>query len=441
MDIQLYEGLKFHAKYLRTPRNATNELREQILRKACNFELKNDKLYWIKDDHYRRVITRLEIEKILYNGHTSALAGHYNAFDTYLKLKQDYYWPKMMGTIEKYVQTCEVCQRRGKPKRTDPLNPIPVGKIFERWGMDIVGPLNETQHGNKYIIVATEYLTRWPEAQAIPDTRASTVARFFYEQIICRYGAPKVILTDQGSSFANELIDALCEMMGTQHKLATAYHPQTNGLTERFNRTLCETIAKYISQYNWEWDYFIQPALFAYRTKYQASTKFTPAFLMFGRNLQTPLSLEEQEFETEEEELEWDINQHVDSITTVLDHTRNIGTQNLTKHQQKAKERFDKKIKIQPYQIGDQVLLYDSAKQNVHGDKFRSIYSGPYYINKVFGNGSYRLRDPRNNTILKKTVNGARLKKFYQRPNYESTIYIENRTANHLMQTNLISHD
>jgi hypothetical protein len=294
------------------------------------------------------------------------------------------------------------------------------------WGIDIVGPLPETENGNKYIIVAVEYLTKFPEALPLKDIKAKTVAQFIYDQIICRYGAPKVILTDQGASFRNEIIDALCETVNINHKLATAYHPQTNGLVERFNKTLCETIAKYMLQYkNRQWDYFVQSAILAYRTKIQTTTKFDPFFLMYGRKAKLPISIMAHEGETEEEELFFNIEQHVEITTTLLERTRNIARQRITQEQQKQKERFDKKIKIREYQIGEQVLLYKSNEENIHGDKFREMWTGPFYIQKKLGNGAYQLRDPENN-VIKKLINGARLKKYHAKPNWESIIYIEN---------------
>jgi len=96
--------------------------------------------------------------------------------------------------------------------------------------MDFVGPLPETARGNKYIIVAMDYLTKWPEAKALPDAKALSATNFFYEDIICRHGCPKVLLTDRGTHFVNELLDALCQQLGTKHSLSIAYHPQTNGL-------------------------------------------------------------------------------------------------------------------------------------------------------------------------------------------------------------------
>ena len=82
---------------------------------------------------------------------------------------------------------------------------------------------------------------------------------------ICRYGCPKVLLTDRGTHFVNELLDTLCQQLGTKHSLSTAYHPQTNGLVERFNRTLCEALAKYANEEKDDWDLYIPSVLFAYR--------------------------------------------------------------------------------------------------------------------------------------------------------------------------------
>jgi alpha-L-fucosidase len=426
MDFNLYEGIKHYIQNHQPPRGISNEVRNTIFRTAHNYHLRNNILYWINNNENRRVAKITELETILHNGHSSPQAGHFNANATYHRLHPLYYWPRMYKSIENYIQQCDVCQRRGKPKRTDPLHPIPVREIFDMWGIDIVGPLPETENGNKYIIVAVEYLTKFPEALPLKDIKAKTVAQFIYDQIICRYGAPKVILTDQGASFRNEIIDALCESVNTNHKLATAYHPQTNGLVERFNKTLCETIAKYMLQYkNRQWDYFVQSAILAYRTKIQTTTKFDPFFLMYGRKAKLPISIMAHEGETEEEELFFNIEQHVEVTTTLLEHTRNIARQRITQAQQKQKERFDKKIKVREYQIGEQVLLYKSNEENIHGDKFREMWLGPYYIQEKLGNGAYKLRDPDNN-IGKKLINGARLKKFHAKPNWESIIYIEN---------------
>src|SRR3954464_7674012 len=112
---------------------------------------------------------------------------------------------------------------------------------FAKIGIDIVEPLPLTTKGNRYIVVAIDYLTKWPEAEAISEATGKRVAKFIYQVIICRHGCPKQLLSDRGTHFRNELVDNLLKKFEIQHLLSTPYHPQTNGLVERFNRTLCES--------------------------------------------------------------------------------------------------------------------------------------------------------------------------------------------------------
>src|SRR5438067_2049989 len=116
------------------------------------------------------------------------------------------------------------------------------------------------------------------------ESTAKNVIEFIYQEVICRHGCPRVILSDRGTHFRNELVDGLCEKFKIKHKLSSPYHPQTNGLVERFNRTLCEGLAKVTEKEN-EWDKYIESVLFAYRTNKHNTTKKTPFFMIYGREL------------------------------------------------------------------------------------------------------------------------------------------------------------
>ena len=100
-----------------------------------------------------------------------------------------------------------------------------MGQPFDRVGIDIVGPLSITFIGNRYIVVATEYFIKWPKAKAIKNTKVTTIAKFIYKEIICHHGCPKVLLSDQGTPFVNELVDSLCKLITIKHCLSSAYHP------------------------------------------------------------------------------------------------------------------------------------------------------------------------------------------------------------------------
>ena len=121
-------------------------------------------------------------------------------------MKKNYFWPEMYRDIEEYVSTCHTCQVRSQQKRNNELSPIEPTGPWERVGIDFVGPLDLSVNGNRYIITAVDYFTRWPEARAVPNATAETAAKFIYEEIICRHGIVDVIHTDQGTHFVNELL-------------------------------------------------------------------------------------------------------------------------------------------------------------------------------------------------------------------------------------------
>src|SRR4051794_2334196 len=118
--------------------------------------------------------------------HNHKIGDHFGIDATYNKIAERYYWRKMYEDIREYVKFCDNCQRRGQKEKKSYLNPIEVGEPFERIGIDFVRPLEKTRRGNKYILVVTDYLTKWPKAKAIKDAMATNVVKFIYKVIICR---------------------------------------------------------------------------------------------------------------------------------------------------------------------------------------------------------------------------------------------------------------
>ena len=400
------------------PTNLNNEQRAAIKRKARYFIILNDQLYKKNKNNPNRpikVVKESEVEDVLYHTHSDPLAGHFSIEETYRRIKIRYYWPQMYNDVRRYVQTCDECQRRGKNRRIEPLHPIKVGQPFDRLGMDIVGPLPRSKNGNAYIMVATEYLTKWPEARAIPNAKASLVVLFFYEDIICRHGCPKEILTDRGTHFVNEMLDSLCENLGVKHKLSTAYHPQTNGLVERFNRTLCEALAKYINEHKDDWDLYISSVLFAYRTKRHSTTRHELFYLMYGRDAVLPVefAISTSQNECPTEHCSDDLLDRVHTLTGKVIGDR-LETQDVIhKAQEKQILRHDDNLReVVRFKIGDSVLLYQSQLRGKK--KLEDRWKGPYFIHEVLENGAYKLRTTEDK-ILKVPVNAERLKPYHQR--------------------------
>ncbi|KAM7303519.1 DDE-type integrase/transposase/recombinase [Ixodes scapularis] len=217
---------------------------------------------------------------------TLVTAGHWPVFVKSIT------GPSSPKTVHLYTRSCHECQRRKKPP-TRPaglLQPIsPPTAPFQQIGMDLLGPFPPSTSGNRWIIVATDYLTRYAETKALPSGTAVEVAKFFIESIVLRHGAPEVLITDRGSSFMAQLTQEILRLSHTSHRRTTAYHPQTNGLTERLNKTIADMISMYVDVEHKTWDEVLPYVTFAYNTAVQETTGVTPFQLVHGRKVTTML--------------------------------------------------------------------------------------------------------------------------------------------------------
>jgi len=241
------------------------------------------------------------------------------------------------------------------------------------------------------------------------EATAENVIEFIYKRIICTHGCPKIILSDRGTHFRNKLVDGLCEKFKIKHKLSSPYHPQTNGLVERFNRTLCESLAK-VSEKEDEWDEHIESVLFAYRTTKHNTTKKTPFFMVYGREAILPI----EEFKNGEDFGKNAIIKRTYDLINLVDE-RIKALENIERSQEQQKNRHDIKIKKEiRFEIGDKILLKDAAKEKQWTGKLSPKWKGPYYIHEIIGKGAYKLRTLEGK-VLKTSYNIKHLKKYFDR--------------------------
>lgn len=161
-------------------------------------------------NRYLLVVPKTLRNEILQACHDEATSGHLGYTRTLARIKEKYYWPRLAAHVKRYVRTCLDCQRRKVPptKPAGLLHPVPVPKTpFAQIGMDLLGPFPISAAGNKWIIVATDYLTRYAETKALPSSTAAEAAQFFIENVVLRHGAPAVIVTDRGTAFTAELCE------------------------------------------------------------------------------------------------------------------------------------------------------------------------------------------------------------------------------------------
>ena len=190
----------------------------------------------------------------------------------------------MRGDVRKYCRSCIECVTRRGPGQAirPPLQSIPVGGPFHRIGVDIL-QLPLTESGNCYVVFL-DYLTKWVEAFAIPDQSATTIARILVEEIFCRHGAPEHLLSDHGANFLSDLVREVCRLLSIKKVNTSGY---SDGLVEKFNSTLSAMLRR-VAETGKDWDHHFPFVLFAYRTSVQESTKETPFYLLYGKDVRLP---------------------------------------------------------------------------------------------------------------------------------------------------------
>ena len=233
------------------------------------------------------------VPDILTELHNSPTGGHLGANKTYEKMWSRIYYVNLQKTVEDWCRQCELCSSRKaptkKPRATMQLSV--TSKPMEWIAMDILGPLPTTARNNKYILVVGDYFSKWKEAYPMPNMEATTIANLLVNEFICRFGVPECLHTDQGRNFEASLIKEMCRLLGIHKTRTTPYHPQSDGLIERFNRTLLSMLSIAAREGEHNWDLKLPTLLFAYRTSVHETTGETPSLLMLGREARLPVDI------------------------------------------------------------------------------------------------------------------------------------------------------
>ncbi len=193
----------------------------------------------------------------------------------------------MAKDVNQYIVACYQCQMKKPIQKINELHPIPLSRFFNRWKVDVVGPLLITSKENQYIIVAVEYLSKWQEAKAVSEANALSISNFLYQNIICQFGCFTHLHIDRGTEFVNEVVKKLIEKFWVKHYWLTPYRPQANGLVERFNKSLYDSLVKLMDE-SAKWDIFIEPVLWMHRTAINSSIQLSPFMIVYEIQLQFP---------------------------------------------------------------------------------------------------------------------------------------------------------
>ncbi len=304
--------------------------------------------------------------------HSHPMAGHLGPANTTQRIRDWFHWPGMDAEVKRFCQACPTCQVTSPKKPPpSPLIPLPIIEVpFERIGIDLVGSLPKSALGHEHILVIVDYATRYPEAIPLRKATAKAIAQELF-LLSSQVGIPAEILTDQGTPFMSRLM---------------VYHPQADGLVERFNQTLKQMLRRVAAEDKRDWDLMIP---FGIREVPQASTGFTPFELLFGRQPRGLLDVVKGAWE-QQPAAQRSVIEHVREMRERIDRVMPLVREHLRKAQQAQQRHYNRAAQPREFQPGDRVMVLVPTA----ACKFLATWQGPYMVLEKVGPVTYRIRQP-----------------------------------------------
>jgi transposase InsO family protein len=325
-------------------------------------------------------------------------SGHRGREGTYRRVADRFFWKNCYQDVRKFVQSCEVCQKRAHGRLDEALRPTWSAFMGDKWALDVV--YMPSADGKNFLVLAREDVSGWVEGKAIANNDSASIAKFIWEDIICRHGLPLQIIMDNGPE-NSKLTEVLLQKYGVKRIVISSYHPQANGMIERGHQPIVNALSKHQSTHGVPWPRGLHGMMWADRTTVKTTTGKTPAALKYGAEHILPIDMVYSSWGT----LDWSkvhttedllvvrcrqLERRDEDLEEIVLRTRRLRESN--------KDVFDEAHNIRSEELkkGDLVLLWDVKKERDKSTavKLQPRWLGPYRIIAVTeGFGSYRIAE------------------------------------------------
>lgn len=401
--------------------NPSKSVDRKIRRQALKYTLLDGELY-------RRTVEGLLLKCLssdqskiaMGEVHEGICGTHQSAHKMkWLLRRAGFYWPTMLEDCFKYYKGCESCQKFGDIQLAPAavLHPIIKPWPFRGWGLDFIGQIQPaSSKGHRFVLVATDYFTKWTEAVPLKNMTHKEVIDFILVHIIHRFGIPQTLTTDQGSSFVSHQVREFAESLKIKLLNSSPYYAQANGQAESSNKILIKLIKKKIEEYPKRWHEVLSEALWAHRISKHGATKVTPYELVYGQEAVLPVEVNLDALRLARQNDLSAVDYHdlmMDRIDEVTDE-RIKALREIEKDKLRVAKAYNKKVKEKSFQIGDLVwktILPIGSKDNKFG-KWSPNWDGPYKVIEIVPGNSYFVQNLHGEN-LPRALNGKYLKRYY----------------------------
>ncbi|CAL9701656.1 unnamed protein product [Knipowitschia caucasica] len=348
----------------------------------------------VGEPQHQVVVPASLVPELLSQLHGGPVSAHFSAERVWTQARTVCYWPSMLKDIRQWCEQCVPCQTRKAPvpKHRAPMGGLQTVRPFQRVAMDIL-ELPVTSKGNRYVLVVNDYFSKFVNLYALPNQTALTVAQCLFDDYVLLHGVPETVHSDQGRQFEAEIVQSLCSLLGIKKTRTAPYNPKSDGMVERFNRTLIDQLAKSLLSCGGEWDDYLKHVAFAYNTSVHACTGYTPFYLLHGREARVPVNMMSTPTALR---LPISHEDFASSLAEKLGVAFANTRQNATVAHESQKLYHDVGARHKPYNVGDLVWLHNPREDRM---KLAAHWKGPFRVADTVNSGevtglSYRICDP-----------------------------------------------